>query len=128
MSSENGKGAADVNNDAQNEITSNPSIDANRKERNLIRRINRKLKLGNRKLCCIRDNTGERLRFLVDTSNPVTDVEGFGRRIGVANCILCNRPAKWKDGDCDVCIDCFWGLKSGRLHSARGCAMSERTA
>ncbi len=119
MDSKNGKGAADVNNDAH-EMTSNPSIDADRKERNLIRRINRKLKPGNRKLCSIRDTSGDRLRFLVDTSNPVTDIEAFGRRVGVANCIICNRPAKWKYEGCDVCINCFWVLKSERLHAVGG--------
>jgi hypothetical protein len=85
--------------------------DAKRERANLIRRINRRLLKGNRKLCAIRDGDGDRRYYLVDILliHSIKNLTDIGREIGaiesVGRCV-CRRKA-WHHVEgvplCDAC-------------------------
>jgi hypothetical protein len=98
---------------------------------NRVRRINRQLVKGNRKLCSIKDATGVRRYYPVDTAphNAIDDIEKLARQLGVSSTqdppchFKCGRQVERRrpddyyitfrrgtDADEPVCSDCAEGL------------------
>jgi hypothetical protein len=123
--SENGKGAVADTSDALSNMTSKAILDGGggavkqngtngaggadaqlelklrfdrerRERRNLVSRINRQLRHGDRKVCSIYDATRTRHYYLIDTCKhrAVEDLKDLGMRLGVL-CVFCGGATRY---------------------------------